>query len=67
MAASLSGLKARVDKLEARRCSSAPVLLWMDEGETVEQARAKAGLSQDDPVIAFRWRSDAEEQQAGGQ
>ncbi len=53
-------LKTRIERLEQGSRKTAPTLLWMDESETVEDARAKAGLHPDDPVIVFRWRSEAE-------
>ena len=59
-------LKTRIERLEQGSRKTAPTLLWMDEGQSVEEARAKAGLQPDDPVIVFRWRSEAEEQQQAG-
>lgn len=53
-------LKSRIERLEQGSRKTAPTLLWMDEGQSVEDARAKAGLQPDDPVIVFRWRSEAE-------
>jgi len=53
-------LKSRLERLEQGSRKHTPTLLWIDEGETVEEARAKAGLQPDDPVIVFRWMTDAE-------
>ena len=53
-------LKTRIERLEQGSRKTAPTLLWMDEGQSVEEARTKAGLNPDDPVIVFRWRSAAE-------
>ncbi len=53
-------LKTRIERLEQGSRKTAPTLLWMDEGQSVEEARAKAGLQPDDPVIVFRWMTAAE-------
>ena len=53
-------LKTRIERLEQGSRKTAPTLLWMDEGQSVEVARAKAGLQPDDPVIVFRWMTAAE-------
>ena len=53
-------LKSRIERLEQGSRKTAPTLLWMDEGQSVEEARAKAGLQPDDPVIVFRWMTAAE-------
>jgi len=54
-------LKSRIERLEQGSRKTAPTLLWMDdEGQSVEDARAKAGLQPDDPVIVFRWMTAAE-------
>ena len=55
-------LKTRIERLEQGSRKTAPTLLWMDEGQSVEEARTKAGLHPDDPVIVFRWMTAAEEQ-----
>lgn len=60
-------LKSRIERLERDHSRNpAPPMIWMNEGESVEEARAKAGLQPDDPVIVVRWRSEAEEQQQAG-
>ena len=49
-------LKSRIEHLEqAKRRHTAPVLLWQDEGETLAEARERAGLQPDDPVRVLRW------------
>ena len=47
-------LKSRIEKLEQRR---PPIsLLFVDEGETIAEARERASMALDAPVFTVRWQ-----------
>lgn len=49
-------LKARVERLERDTSRNpAPPMIWMNEGETAEEAMAREGLPPDADVIVCRW------------
>ena len=47
-------LKSRIEKLEQRRPPT--TLLFVNEGETIAEARARAGMAPDAPVFTVRWQ-----------
>lgn len=54
-------LKARVERLERDTSRNpAPPMIWMNEGETADEAMAWAGLPPNADVIVCRWRTESE-------
>lgn len=49
-------VQRRIEALEARQIQ-APAWVWRREGETADEAKARAGFSPDDDVIVFSWAS----------
>ena len=48
-------LHRRLTKLEERTPKGQPAVVWMNPGETQEEARNKAGVKDDEAVIFVRW------------
>ena len=50
-------LDQRLTKLEERTSERQPVVVWVNPGETQEEARNKAGIKDNQTVIFVRWLS----------
>jgi hypothetical protein len=50
-------LHRRLTKLEERTSEDQPAVVWMNPGETQEEARNKAGIKDNQTVIFVRWHS----------
>ena len=55
----------RIEALEARQ-PQAQRWVWRREGETADEAKARAGFSRDDDVIVFSWASSEPNKGAAG-
>ncbi len=54
-------LKPRIERLEqVKRRQSTPVLLWLNNDESEAEARQRAGIHSDDPVVIVRWMTEPE-------
>jgi hypothetical protein len=54
-------LKPRIERLEqVKRRQSTPVLLWLNDDESEPEARQRAGIHSDDPVVIVRWMTESE-------
>jgi hypothetical protein len=50
-------LQQRLSKLEERTSEGQPVVIWLNPGETQEEARNKAGINDNQTAIFVRWLS----------
>ena len=48
-------LDQRLTKLEERTAEGKPAVVWMNPGETQEEARNKAGVKDNKAVVFVRW------------
>ena len=47
----------RLTKLEAQTLEGQPAVVWMNPGETQEEARNKAGIKDNQTVIFVKWQN----------
>ena len=50
-------LQQRLTKLEEQTLEGQPAVVWMNPGETQEEARNKAGVKDNQTVIFVRWQN----------
>ena len=50
-------LDQRLTKLEQRTSEGQRVMVWMNPGETQEEARNKAGIKDNQTVIFVKWQN----------
>ena len=50
-------LQQRLTKLEERTSKGQPVVVWMNPGETQEEARNKAGVKGNETTIFVSWQN----------
>ena len=48
-------LQQRLSKLEERTSEGQPVVIWLNPGETQEEACNKAGIKDNEAVIFVKW------------